>query len=127
MYQGYRTWTPMGLGASDHIRSSLAGFLIMRPLLVEVNRAGVPFEADSSLMGCLISWSRSKGLLLALPRSTPVSLHPSSLHIVSQHQHIVFSTPNERRLKGARQNKHHMGHYSGLEAYPRVEETSVVL
>nr|CAD7568524.1 unnamed protein product [Timema californicum] len=34
-------------------------------------------------------------LYLSLPRSTPVSLHPSSLHIVSQHQHIVFSTPNE--------------------------------
>nr|CAD7573349.1 unnamed protein product [Timema californicum] len=34
-------------------------------------------------------------LYLSLPRSTPVSLHPSSSHIVSQHQHIVFSTPNE--------------------------------
>nr|CAD7202848.1 unnamed protein product [Timema douglasi] len=36
-------------------RSSLAGCLITRPLLVEVNRTGVPLEADSSLMGCLIS------------------------------------------------------------------------
>nr|CAD7441847.1 unnamed protein product [Timema bartmani] len=43
-------------------RLSLAGCLITRPLLVEVIRVGVPLKADSSLMGCLISWSRSKGL-----------------------------------------------------------------
>nr|CAD7439311.1 unnamed protein product [Timema bartmani] len=45
-------------------RLSLAGCLITRPLLVEVNRAGVPLEADSSLMGCLIYWGRLKGLLM---------------------------------------------------------------
>nr|CAD7434438.1 unnamed protein product [Timema monikensis] len=39
------------------IRLSLAGFLIItRTLVVEVNRAGILLEADSSLMGCLISW-----------------------------------------------------------------------
>nr|CAD7398335.1 unnamed protein product [Timema cristinae] len=36
---------------------SLAGFLIItRTLVVEVNRAVILLEADSSLMGCLISW-----------------------------------------------------------------------